>query len=220
MIRINLLQKRTAGAASATGGGAAAIDMGGGSTTDIQRKGGLHLIVLMLVPGALYALENQKIPELRSVLSSRASLLSSLEQKNSQVSASVAEIKKYKEDQAQLQRQIDTLEGLRRDRLREVRVMDSLQRSVPEKVWFNKIEVKESNLNISGYASSDLDLTIFLETISKSIFLKDVNLVRSNDFASTSGVLKKFDISASLDAAPLDANMNPVPVSPKVGGGN
>jgi Tfp pilus assembly protein PilN len=218
MIRINLLQKRAAGGAAPPGG--ASIDTGGGSTSDIQRKGALHLIVLMLVPGALYALEYKKIPELQSVLSSRQSYLASLTEKNNQASASVAEIKKYKEDQSQLQRQIDTLEGLRLDRLREVRVMDSLQRSVPEKVWFNRIEVKESGLIISGFASSDLDLTIFLETISKSIFLKDVNLVRSNDFASPVGVLKKFDISASLDVVPVDANLNPVPVSPKIGGGN
>jgi type IV pilus assembly protein PilN len=219
MIRINLLQKRAAVGAGALGGGAV-IDMGGGSTSDIQRKGAMHLLVLMLVPGALYALETQKIPELQSVLSSRQSYHASLAEKNNQVSASVAEIKKYKEDQAQLQRQIDTLEGLRRDRLREVRVMDSLQRSVPEKVWFNRIEIKETGLMISGFASSDLDLTIFIETISKSIFLKDVNLVRSNDFPSPTGVLKKFEIYASLDVTPLDGNMNPIPVSPKIGGGN
>jgi type IV pilus assembly protein PilN len=217
MIRINLLQNRSA-AAAATGGGAA-IDMGGGGS-EVQRKGAVNLLILMLAPALLYVLEMQRLPELQANLASRSSLLNTLTENNQRAAASVAEIKKYKEDQEQLQRQIDTLEGLRRDRLREVRVMDSLQRSVPEKVWFNKVDVKENKLQISGFASSDIDLTMFLESISKSVFLKDVNLLRSGDYTSPSGVLKKFEITASLETAPLDANASQSGLSPKIGGGN
>ena len=120
-------------------------------------------------------------------------------QKNEQAKGAVAETKKFKEDQEKLQKQIDTLEGLRKERLREVKVMDNLQKDIPEKVWLTKVDFQETKLVISGLAIADSELTTFMENLSGSVFLHDVALLRSSEQPSEGGVLKKFDISCALD---------------------
>lgn len=196
MIRINLV-KAIGGKDSQAIAGLGADTAG---ASDIQRQGLLRLTVLLLFPLALWVYELQLIPDLESKLVSKRKVLASLTQKNEQAKGAVEEIKKFKEDQAKLQMQIDTLESLRRERLKEVKVMDNLQKDIPEKVWLTKIDFQEAKLLLSGLATADTELTQFMETLSKSVFLHEVSLVRSSEQPSEAGVLKKFEISCAIDA--------------------
>jgi len=200
MIRINL--------ASSIGGTAAASPTSGElPASDIQRQGAIRLVIIMLVPFAMYAYELQSLPDLRSRLESKRTVLQTLTEKNEQAKTAVEEIKKFKEDQSRLQRQIDTLEGLRKERLREVKILDNLQKDIPSKVWLTRIDLQASKLAISGLTAADTELSIFMEGLSKSIFLKQVNLVRSSEVSSETGTTKAFDISCDLET-PIPAPAN------------
>lgn len=195
MIKINLApsaqgKNTTAGAAF----GEAAAD-----ASEIQKQGAIRLLVLLIIPLAIYAYELQLIPGLQGKLNSKRNVLTSLKQKNDQAKGAVEEIKKFKEDQAKLQKQIDTLEGLRKERLKEVKILDNLQKDIPDKVWLTKIDFQESKLSLSGLATADVELTGFMENLSRSVFLHEVNLVRSSEQPSENGTLKRFDISCAVD---------------------
>lgn len=191
MIKINLVK--------AGGVQSQAMAGFGPSATDSQKQGLLKLGGMLLVPLLLFGFEAYHIPDLQSDLSSKQKLLASLTLKNDAAKGAVDEIKKFKDDQSKLQKQIDTLEGLRRERLKEVKVMDNLQKDIPEKVWLTKIDFQEAKIVISGLATADTELTSFMENLSASVFLHDVNLLRSSEQPSESGVLKKFDISCAVD---------------------
>lgn len=195
MIRINLAKSSRGQESQAIAG--LGTDTSGSS--EIQRQGLLRLAVLLLCPLALWVYELQLIPDLQSKLASKRNVLESLKQKNEKAKGAVEEIKKFKEDQTKLQKQIDTLEGLRRERLKEVKVMDNLQKDIPEKVWLTKLDFQETKLTLSGLATADTELTLFMETLSKSVFLHEVSLVRSSEQPSENGILKKFDISCAID---------------------
>lgn len=204
MIKINLVNAKKL--ATATSNSGEADPFAGGDNSAIQRQGLMRLIIILLVPLALYAYEMQNIPELQARLASKRTLLASLTEKNAQAATAVEEIKKYEADQAQLQKQISTLESFRRERLREVKIMDNLQKDIPEKLWLTKIVYDPPRVLISGITIGDLELTTFMDAISKSIFFSRVNLIRSSDTPMMSGVqTKSFEISCDLETQDLNA---------------
>jgi type IV pilus assembly protein PilN len=196
MIRVNLLSSATGGGGIGTGFVSKEVS---GEGNEVQRQGLVRLVIILLFPGALYAYEFIHIPELQARLGSKQSVLQDLQSKNEQAKTAVAEIQKFNEEKNRLQKQIDTLDSLRRDRQKEVKILDSIQKDIPEKVWLTSVEMKEDQMVLGGMATADPELTSFMETLSKSVFYKNVNLVRSQEVQSDKGVLKSFEVSCAID---------------------
>lgn len=221
MIRINLL------ASSALGGAGSTAGMTGNDMSveanEIQRQGMMRLIVILLFPAALYAYEFINIPDLNARLHSKQNVLSDLQAKNEHAKTAVEEIQKFNEEKGRLQKQIDALDSLRRDRQKEVKILDAIQKDIPEKVWLTRVELKENTMLLDGMATADQELTSFMETLSKSVFYKSVNLIRSQEQQSDKGVLKSFEVSCDIDRdmnsqnGPAGGPQGPRPQSPSGG---
>ncbi len=166
---------------------------------NIKRDGAIRLFILLLIPIAMKAYESQKLPELNSQLNSKTTLFNSLKEKNAKAKTAVDEIKHFSEDQARLRKQIDIVEGLQKERLLEVKILDNVQKDIPNKVWLNRIEILEGKFAVIGQTTTDSDLTLFMENLGKSVFLKDVNLIKSEDVPTEKGNLKRFDIQCLID---------------------
>lgn len=188
MIKINLVS-REAGVSAIT------ADAGSGSRDEAIKRG----FLLFLGPLALYVFEMQNIPSRQADLSNKKASLQQLVDYNSKQKDVVAEIKKFKEDEALIESRILALEKISKDRSREVRVMDLMQTVIPEKAWLTRLEMNGVKINIQGLALSDFEITSFLDSLSKSVFLTDVNLVSSNEVSQEGSVLKKFEISCLLE---------------------
>jgi type IV pilus assembly protein PilN len=201
VIKINLAGSKKISSSSFSSPAGGDDAMPAGDNKEIQKQGFLRLFVILILPAILYTYQNQNIPVLQAKLQSKRNLLQTLTSKNEQAKNAVEEIKKFKEDQAQLQKQITTLESLRKDRLREVKILDNLQKDLPEKIWLSKINLEANRMQISGTTVSDLELSSFMDNLSKSIFLKRVNLIRSSDLPFNGGLqTKSFEISCDLES--------------------
>ncbi len=199
MIRINLASTRTMAAAT---GGAAAISNAGEASSEQARKDALiKLLIILLAPIALYFYENQNITAIRSDLSHKQSALAALQSFNAKAESAVKEIKKFKEDEKKIQARITVLEKLAKDRFREVKVLDLFQQAIPEKAWLTQVTIKEGKVLLAGYSLSDVDISTFMDSLSKSVFLQEVVLVSSSEFIQDGNTLRKFEISCILEKA-------------------
>ncbi|ASD64636.1 PilN domain-containing protein [Bdellovibrio bacteriovorus] len=201
MIKINLASQ-----ASTSGGGSIGASLGISSDSfmgaDEIRKEALKRLVLLLIgPLALYIYENQNVPGKVAELNSKNQILAELQTYNAKAADSVAEIKKFKEDEALMEARISALEKISKDRQREIRVLDLLQTVIPEKAWLTRVQVNPTRVNIQGLALSDFEVSQFLEALTKSVFLMDVNLVSSSETVTDGVSLKKFEISCLLERA-------------------
>ncbi len=167
----------------------------------LQREGIKRLVIILLIPVGLIVYERQNIPELQSKISSKNAYIVELSSKNAKARGAVSEITKFKEDQAKLQAQIDSIEILRKQRMREVQILDTIQKETPSKLWLSKIDLKEDKLQLNGYATSDLDVSMFMEALSRSVFLQQVNLIKSEERTESGTTLKYFTIDCALDGA-------------------
>ncbi|MGZ3743796.1 MAG: PilN domain-containing protein [Pseudobdellovibrionaceae bacterium] len=197
MIRINLASKRTMAAARGTADGEGSGEI---VISEQGRKDALvKLLVIFISPLALILYENQNIPTIQSELNRKQAALTELKTFNAKAEDSVKEIKKFKEDEKKIQTRIAVLEKIAKDRFREVKVLDLFQQVIPEKVWFSRVEIKEGKVLLAGYSMSDIDISTFMDSLSKSVFLQEVVLVSSSEHIQEGQTLKKFEISCILE---------------------
>ncbi|MBV2167465.1 MAG: PilN domain-containing protein [Bdellovibrio sp.] len=199
MIKINLASSASIGTGASLG---ASIGISSDSflSPDQIRKEAMKRLVLLLVgPLALYIYENQNIPAKVADLNAKNQVLTELQSYNSKQAASVAEIKKFKEDEALIEARISALEKIAKDRQREIRVMELLQTVIPEKAWLTRVQISPEKVNIQGLALSDYEVSTFLEALTKSAFLMDVILLNSSEVVQDGVTLKKFEISCLLE---------------------
>ena len=199
MIRINLTTTRVM-----SGGAAGTAGEGGGDvilTEQVRKDALVKLLVILLAPVGLYFYEQQNIPTIRAELARRQNALMELQTFNAKAENSVREIKKFKEDEKKIQARITVLEKLAKDRFREVKVLDLFQQVVPERVWFTRVDIKEGKVLLAGFSTSDVDISTFMDSLSKSVFLQEVVLVSSSEHIQEGMTLKKFEISCILEKA-------------------
>lgn len=198
MIKVNLANAAHSTALTGVGGGAEIF-----VAPDEQRKEALKRIaVILLFPLGLYVYESQNVPTIHHILATRTAYLGELQAFNARANASVAEIKKFKEDEAKIQARIAILEKLSKDRQKEIRILDLFQQVIPDKVWFTRVEMTGNKMQVSGYAMSDYDISTFMEGLSKSVFLADVNLLNSNEQVIDGVSVKRFEISCLTEKVP------------------
>lgn len=207
MIRINLMKGASFASGSIASGDGIEIDGSGGSSSEeasALRKTAIQRAVLIaLGPILLFAYESQHVPDLKAQLNRQGAELNAVRDKNNRAKEAVVQTARFKKDQAVLQAQINSIESLKKDRLREVKVLDFIQRDMPEKMWMTRIELMDGKLNIQGMTTTDGELTLFMENLSHSAYLREVSLVKSTDFLSQEfGSLKKFEINCFMEKAP------------------
>lgn len=199
MIKINL-SSHGAGSSAAS---AASFGGGGGdmfmAADEVRKEALKRVLIILIFPVALYAYQEQNIPGKQAELSSKQQMLTELQSYNEKQAASVAEIKKFKEDEAIIEARITALDKISKDRNREVRVLDLLQTVIPEKAWLTKIQLNPDKVVIQGLAVSDFEVSQFLDSLTKSVFLMDVNLVSSSEVILEGVTLKKFEVSCVLE---------------------
>ncbi|WP_413288692.1 PilN domain-containing protein [Bdellovibrio sp. HCB337] len=198
MIRINLATTRHMSAAMP---GTAAAEGGGDTQVSEQtrREGLTKLLVILMAPAALFFYEQQNIPTIQAEMARKQNALMELQTYNAQAENAVNEIKKFKEDEKKIQARIAALEKIAKDRFREVKVLDLFQQVIPERVWFTRVDIKEGRILLAGFSTSDVDISTFMDSLSKSVFLQEVVLVSSSEHIQDNMTLKKFEISCVLD---------------------
>lgn len=205
MIKINLAKEFQPKKKGLFGGGGAdlapiateEIDDG---MADLKRDLIVRLAILLGGSVFLFIYQEQNIPPLNSQLVSINSQLNEVRIKNQQAADAVSEIKKFEKDEEKLRAQLKAIEVLTKDRLKEVKVLDYIQREIPAKVWLSKLALNNSRLQIEGYASADADLTNFMEVLQGSAYLRDVSLVKSSEAnLPEAGVVRKFEVTTQLE---------------------
>lgn len=203
MIKINLNQtgKVTKAGARATGTGESADGELGGGDTRYQMQGALRIFIILLFPIGLYFYEQQSLPLKHAELNSRQALLAELTRKNQEAAGALEETTKYKVDYDRLNLQVGIIDDLKKSRMQEVKVLDSLQKIIPVKVWLSRIEIGSGRVDLQGMTTTDQGLTSFMDALASSVFLKDISLIKSQETNEDPnlGSVKRFEITSQLE---------------------
>jgi hypothetical protein len=152
----------------------------------------IKVVLMIAVIGGLFYHESTNIPRLQADLEEENRKLQELVAYNDKAAASVAEIKKLKDHKALIEKQIESLDGLSKVRLKYIRALDLIQTNMPEKMWLLDLETKENILSASGVSFSEAEITQFLDVMGRSVYFSDVSMLSSEDLVSRDGDNRKF----------------------------
>lgn len=198
MIRINLASRSQA-IADATR--MTAISADGGEfldQQDLQKQGAIRIFMILIGPLCLFAYQNYSIPQKKAAIRTATNQLAEIEKKNNAAKSAVEETKKFRELETRLQNQIQTIDNLRQERLNEVKLLDWVQKNIPEKLWLGRVDVKENRMDFQGSAETDAELTAFMDILSRHELIATVNLIKSSEQQSGPLIIKKFEIQCGL----------------------
>ena len=85
--------------------------------------------------------------------------------------------------------------------MNEIYVLDLIQQVIPERVWLTNLEFTDSKVKIKGQAAVDADITTYIEALSRSVFLNDVQPGGTNEGIFEGVKIREFEINASLERA-------------------
>ncbi|MEI7973033.1 MAG: PilN domain-containing protein, partial [Bdellovibrio sp.] len=176
-----------------------AADMGDSiGQQDLQKQGLFRLLLLLLGPLALIGMERMIIPQKTSQLRRSQAQLAELEAKNIAAKSALGETKKFKDLEAKIQNQIQTIEGLRKKRLNEVKLLSAIQEEIPEKLWLSKLEIRSDQLILQGTSATDAEMTSFMDNLSKQSLISSVDLIKSSEGQISNVIVKKFEIRCGI----------------------
>jgi Tfp pilus assembly protein PilN len=145
----------------------------------------------LIACGAIYIITAGKITTTKSEIAKSENELADLKKK-------IGEIDNLKKLQSQVQKKLDILNQLRREKTGPAIRLARLSDIVPEKMWLTKYAESGTTVAISGLSYSEELIAEFMRNIQSSNEFTNVELQVSEQQEVNGIKLKKFDLSCTL----------------------
>jgi type IV pilus assembly protein PilN len=121
----------------------------------------------------------------------------------------IGEVNSLKAQQEELTKKLNVLEGLKNGRTGPVKMLDELAQITPKRLWLRSMTEKEGKVAFDGTASSNYDVSQFMESLLASKYFGDVELKKTTTKSEGRFRVVEFSINAtakySLKAEPPPA---------------
>ena len=142
--------------------------------------GAFHIFTVMKLTG----LENQ---------------VQSTQQTLQQLKSSIGDINQYKKAKEILEKRLNIINYLEKNRFAKVFFLDELTAMVPvNQVWIKSMKESETDVKIDGFAKDNIAIAKFMRNLEKSQQLTSVDLVSSKQTEIAGNKLKQFTLSCGL----------------------
>jgi Tfp pilus assembly protein PilN len=202
MIRVNLTRNRVGDAPAP-----AATSMGGMASSEIKEAAVKAAFILGFTL-FLMVWENQNIRALQAQLQQLELQSNELQVKAEEKQKEVDAIKGVAKQASELEDKLKILKLLSHLRLREVKTLDFIQSSIPEKVWLQSVNYESDkenfelgNFHFTGSSVTTEDLTDFVKKLEDSAYLYEVIVVKNEEVKSqeSHSSLRNFEFTAQVE---------------------
>ncbi len=138
-------------------------------------------------------------------LESTQAKVSELQGEKRALAAEVAEIARLNKQEEELERKLALIQKLERGKKGPVRLLDDIARAGSKRVWLRSIEEKEGGrIELKGRAMANIDIADFLDKLSKSSQLRQVELGDVTQLEEDGVLLYQYDIGAVVAGGSLE----------------
>ena len=203
MIRVNLLKNRANNQSTELRKSEA--DAG----TDL-RDTVVKIAFLIMFTLGLMVYEGQNIRRLNDEASQLQIRISGLETQSAAKAAEAESVKDVENQARELEDKLKVLKMLSKLRLREVKTLDFMQSSIPEKVWLKTLNFESDIANVEtgrfqfvGTAVATEDLSEFVKRLEDSAYLNEVIVIKNQEVPVTgrAGVVREFMFTADVEGS-------------------
>lgn len=159
---------------------------------------GVVILAALAVIGVVYYLTLDNISTAKNDIKRSEEELASLKKK-------VGEIDKLKKLQADVQRKLDILNQLRKEKTGPATRLARISDIVPDKMWLTKYQENGLKVSISGLAYNEELIAEFMRNIQASAEFGDVELLVSEQQEISGVKLKKFELTCAIKVSMPEA---------------
>ena len=137
-----------------------------------------------------------------------------LEQKIAELDKQIEEIKRLREQTAQLLARKQVVESLQANRAEAVHLLEELVRQLPDGVYLKAVKQTGQRVAINGYAQSNARISTLMRNLESSPWLEQPSLIEIKTALQGNQRLSEFQLNVNLTRAqPEDAkSRKPAPV--------
>ena len=139
-----------------------------------------------------------------------------LETEIAQLDKQIEEIKKLREQTAQLLARKKVVESLQANRAEAVHLLDELVRQLPDGVFLKGVKQTGQKVLINGYAQSNARVSTLMRNLESSPWLEQAALVEIKSATHDNQRLSEFQLNINISRAKAEEAKRPAPA--KVGG--
>lgn len=204
MIKVNLLRNKVSDSQSPAGGGFSAA---AGDSGDL--KGGIIKLVLIGVfTLVLMFVESQRLRALQAEVVKVQGEVTEIEAQAAAKAKETEGIKEFESQARELEDKLKVLKLLSKLRLREVKTLDFIQSSIPEKVWLKGLKfdteadrVEHGAFEFKGNAVTTEELTEFAKRLEDSAYLNEVIVLKNQEATagSNKNSIREFLFTAQVE---------------------
>jgi type IV pilus assembly protein PilN len=112
----------------------------------------------------------------------------------------IGEVNEYKKRQEDLRAKLDILGKLDKSRIGPVMVLDELYKAMPEKLWLSSFKEQGGNASLSGVATNEETVALFMRNLENSSQFANVSLGVVQQVVADGVKLQKFDLSCQIES--------------------
>jgi type IV pilus assembly protein PilN len=164
---------------------------------DVQSKnqvvilGALGLAFVVLL-GAFHIVTVMRLNNLENQVQSTQQTLQ-------QLKSSIGDINQFKKAKEILEKRLNIINYLEKNRFAKVYFLDDLTSMVPaNQVWIKSMKESDTDVKIDGFARDNIAIAKFMRNLEKSKQLTSVDLVSSKQTEIAGNKLKQFSLSCGL----------------------
>jgi type IV pilus assembly protein PilN len=132
-----------------------------------------------------------------------------LEEKIVELDKQIEEIKKLREQTAQLLARKKVVESLQANRAEAVHLLDELVRQLPDGVYLKAVKQTGQRVAINGYAQSNARVSTLMRNLESSPWLEQASLVEIKTATQNNQRLSEFQLTVNLARAKTDDAKKP-----------
>jgi len=151
----------------------------------------LMLILTVLIAGYLFINISGEIESLQRQFRQKKS-------EDARLTKKVGEIKKLEKKKKELEKKINVINALNRNRLSSLKVMEEVSIQIPERIWLKSLQKKGNVVTISGIALDDQTLSVFISRLNHSKKFTKVWLQQSKQVLLNKVKLKGFSLNCNV----------------------
>jgi Tfp pilus assembly protein PilN len=188
MIKINLL-RNIGGLGTAEGAGAPALSV------DSFKSGALRFFIIICFPILFYGFEKFNLYEIQGQVDEAQKKLDTLRAERAKFGDAAPRIKQYNEQKQKIDKNLEVIRELARNRLREVKALDAIQSVMPEKTWARVIAFSGNSVRFEGVSASDDGPTQMMKSLEANVLFSHVEPSATTTEQLATGSVKNFKIN-------------------------
>lgn len=110
----------------------------------------------------------------------------------------IGEVNSLKTQQEELQKKLNVLDNLKKGRIGPVKMLDELAQITPKRLWLKAMQEKDGQISFDGTASSNYDVSQFMENLLSSKYFSDVELKKTTAKSEGGFRVVDFTITAAV----------------------